>query len=226
MNFLFMLLICGAKWPDFDFTGRDVTKTFTILGRPILLPNTQEIDGTHTTRTAESIWDGCIVMAKFLEKNRMDLCLENNRILELGSGRGVSGLAAAVLGGIVTLTDMPVVVPELERTIKFNHLKNISVKALDWLQPTDYETMGTFDLIIAADIVWVVELIPALVNTISCLCKGETIMYLAHQTRSQIADDLFFNLVQENQFQVQIVDTLLLDPVYIKDTIHIYKIYR
>ncbi|KAG9625379.1 VPS28-domain-containing protein, partial [Aureobasidium melanogenum] len=67
---------------------------------------------------------------------------ENATILELGAGTGLVGIAAAaVLGANVLLTDLPEIVPNLERNITSNediiNSRNGSARAamLDWTVP-------------------------------------------------------------------------------------------
>lgn len=65
-------------------------------------------------------------------------------ILELGSGTGLVGLAAAaIFGCAVLLTDLPAIVPNLERNARANtdviaaNDGNVRVAILDWTRPQD-----------------------------------------------------------------------------------------
>ncbi len=55
----------------------------------------------------------------------------------------------------VTLTDMPEIVPQLQRNVELNAVV-ATVCALDWTQLAAFRaSSGTlFDLIVAADVVW------------------------------------------------------------------------
>ena len=83
--------------------------------------------------TASTVWDAGIVLAMhaFIAyqsnlpcTDSMHPCDQSNRLrcLDLGSGTGIVGIAAAASGafGEVTLTDLPSVVPLLERNIAVN----------------------------------------------------------------------------------------------------------
>lgn len=87
-------------------------------------------------------------------------------VLELGSGTGLVGLAAAaILARHVLLTDLPDIVPNLERNAKANaaslssHRGQATCSVLDWTQPEGLHLDGsdvdhppnTFALILAAD---------------------------------------------------------------------------
>eukprot|EP00976_Prorocentrum_cordatum_P111821 1195430-Prorocentrum_minimum.AAC.10 len=51
-----------------------------------------------------TVWDCALVLAHYLEHSRAQ-DLQGKRAIELGSGTGLVGLAAAILGSVVTLTD-------------------------------------------------------------------------------------------------------------------------
>ncbi|KEQ59161.1 uncharacterized protein M437DRAFT_57218 [Aureobasidium melanogenum CBS 110374] len=116
---------------------------------------------------------------------------ENATILELGAGTGLVGIAAAaVLGADVLLTDLPEIVPNLERNITSNediiNSRNGSARAamLDWTVPEKIiypektnessrplvaeEESSTYPLIVAADPIYSKEHPGWLVQTINC----------------------------------------------------------
>ncbi|KAG9755000.1 VPS28-domain-containing protein, partial [Aureobasidium melanogenum] len=116
---------------------------------------------------------------------------ENATILELGAGTGLVGIAAAaVLGANVLLTDLPEIVPNLERNITSNediiNSRNGSACAamLDWTVPEKIiypektnesrrpliaeEESSTYPLIVAADPIYSKEHPGWLVQTINC----------------------------------------------------------
>jgi hypothetical protein len=96
--------------------------------------------------TAESVvWDAAIVLARYLAR---DLDLRKRfgthpLVLDLGSGTGVVGLAAAALGARVVLTDLPEFLPLIELNVKENeHAMGsnvLGVHALRWGNYDDLE---------------------------------------------------------------------------------------
>jgi predicted nicotinamide N-methyase len=219
-----VLLLTGPTWPEFDFSGGPGIGLY-IDGKRILLSEKEEIEqGHHTIRTAESVWDGSIVLAKFLEKQKNYLGLENAKVLELGAGRGIAGIAAGILGAECTITDLYPVIPCIDKSISLNRLPKVCALPLDWTEPVDLHT--EFDYIIAADVIWVQELIEPLIDTIDELFQPKTIMYLCHQTRSTIADDILFDNLSKRRFAWEQVPLESLDYQYQRHNISIYKISR
>lgn len=191
------LLLPGPEWPTLNLIKGDEKSNrnlFTIKGIPIYIgsasDNTSSSSSTdleHTTKTAFSCWDASLVLAKYMEKLQLKGI---GSVLELGSGRGISGMAAfhiILASHQVVLTDVGGAVIDSLRNIVYevNQLprERISVMELDWTRPRSSPVMSSyssssssttppttpphFDLIIAADVVWVDELIEPLVETMS-----------------------------------------------------------
>ena len=72
---------------------------------------------------ATTIWDAGLVLANYLCEGRgggWSGRLKGRRAVDLGSGTGVVGLAAAALGADVVLTDLPECLPILELNVRQN----------------------------------------------------------------------------------------------------------
>ena len=111
-------------------------------------------------------WASSFLLAKRLVLLRSSLpkLQPYAQLLELGAGTGLVGLAAAViLHRPVILTDLPEIVPNLERNVEANaallstHDAFAGATILDWTMPTKLETSSSeslhqgFPLILAAD---------------------------------------------------------------------------
>lgn len=208
------LLLPGRKFPlEFDGGG------FTIENHVHKRVSAVRVSEVHNAGlgTGLTIWDGAVVLAKYVEHNAAALDLANQRVLELGAGTGVVGLAVAAAGApSVVLTDLPYTIDNLRANIARNRaaFEGAEVKAhvLDWFNPAQVvvgepgaATPPPISLILGADVVWVSELIPPLVRTLRVLCEGTTPsprVLIAHQTRSRAGDALFFGLLAGAGFSV------------------------
>ncbi|KAF1792803.1 S-adenosyl-L-methionine-dependent methyltransferase [Phytophthora cactorum] len=65
-----------------------------------------------------SLWDSCLVLARYLAARRE--VLVGKQVVELGSGLGLVGIFCSLLGARVTLTDMEEVIPLLDYNIRLN----------------------------------------------------------------------------------------------------------
>ncbi|MBA0734933.1 hypothetical protein Gogos_018821 [Gossypium gossypioides] len=138
------------------------------------------------------------------------------KILELGSGTGLVGIAAAVtLGANVTVTDLPHVIPNL----KFNADANadvvtkrggtVDVAPLRWGEDDDVEVIGReFDLVLGSDVVYHDHLFEPLIKTLRLLLNGGTkkrVFVMAHLRRWK-KDSVFFKKAKK-LFDVEILHT-------------------
>ncbi|KAH9300105.1 hypothetical protein KI387_011688, partial [Taxus chinensis] len=120
------------------------------------------------------------------------------RVLELGAGTGMVGIAAALLGAHVAITDLPHVLPNLEFNASANEESlqatkqggSMSVKALRWGEEEDVVKVGhNFDLILASDVVYHENLFDPLLLTLKWLLlgkeekSGNPILLMAHLRR-------------------------------------------
>nr|KAJ3420131.1 hypothetical protein HK105_006043 [Polyrhizophydium stewartii] len=202
----------------------------------------------HTTRTSESVWDGSLVLAKLLERQcaagscpSLGVRLAGSRAIELGAGRGIAGMAAAALGANVVLTDIDPAIPPLERIVAINGLAAGAVAhghiagCIERVAPLDWTASDAhlaalrpplFDLVLAADVVWVQDLIVPLVETLSELVHPNAVALLAHQSRSSRGDNTLFDSLARAGLAAEAVDRSLLDPAFAKPGITVYRISR
>ncbi|KAE9250039.1 hypothetical protein PF004_g3133 [Phytophthora fragariae] len=177
------------------------------------------------------VWDCALVLYKFLTNDAYfppDFFV-NKRVIELGCGIGVPGLAAAALGAKeVVLTDMDVAIPWIKANIERNQTlgcisDNVRAEALMWGENAPLESLQ-FDVILCSDLVYGEHNISQkLVQTIVQLSHSDTLVISAHEAR--FAGDRggsFFSLLSEQHFKVEQVPRDRLDAVYSAANMHVH----
>ena len=130
-------------------------------------------------------WEASVVLTNYMAGLPADA---RRRILELGSGLGVAGIAAAVMGHRITLTEHnPDALNFLQANASLNGCDDITIRHLDWFQP-DLE--GRYDLIIGSDIVYQESAVNALKALFEQYLAPGGRVVLAGQART--TETLFF----------------------------------
>ncbi|XP_020391931.2 EEF1A lysine methyltransferase 3-like [Rhincodon typus] len=130
------------------------------------------------------VWNSGLTLCQFFEQERMNF--SGKKMIELGSGTGIVGILAILLGGQVTLTDQIQALKQIEHNVSVNvpdscrHLPTI--RALSWgfdhvHFPSDY------DIILGSDIVYYPSDFPLLLQTLRHLSNQQTIIYIATELR-------------------------------------------
>jgi hypothetical protein len=123
------------------------------------------------------------------------------KVLELGSGTGMAGIAAASVGADVLLTDSSRLVPLMSRNINVNRSRidvgSIACAAFEWGQvekpPVDVSKQS-WDVMLGADLVRDAASVPLFADTLAFLlgplgaAAGGTAIY-AHRPRSSALDE-------------------------------------
>lgn len=186
----------------------DITEGFKLCGRTVSIT-----DGTQRSLgTGLNTWDGAVVLAKYLEKNSH--VVSGKRVLELGSGTGLAGIAAALSGADLTvLSDLPYALDNLWHNIHSNINESdincrVFSRGLDWSDPKTYlfpdgvvsldgsmqsGQYQEWDVILGADVVWVEDLVPSLVKALRALVGPSTTLILSHQVRAVVRKNINYS---------------------------------
>jgi predicted nicotinamide N-methyase len=123
-------------------------------------------------------WRAALGLDRFLDRiNCTDV-----RILELGCGSGQAGVAAAIRGGRVLMTDVVPMALEVARLNAWPFLDRIQLKKLHWKMP-DLEEDEPFPLIIGSDLVYDPNLFPQLESCARCCLEPGGRMLLSEPHR-------------------------------------------
>jgi len=133
--------------------------------------------------TGGRVWHCSVILARWLHSMGESL-LRGRRVLELGAGLGAPGLVAGLFADEVVLTDFGDVVHNLQYNVDLNtpsiHTKSqASIRAmeLDWNRCDEYEEPPA-DVVVAAEVVYSVEMVPALVATLLRVLHPGGVCYL------------------------------------------------
>ncbi|XP_067894307.1 EEF1A lysine methyltransferase 3-like [Heterodontus francisci] len=168
-----------------------------------------------------SIWESAIVLCQYFEQEKINF--SGRKVIELGSGTGIVGILAVLLGGDVTMTDQENVLSQIEHNVSTNipsaARHRSKVCALSWGKdhikfPTDY------DFILGSDIVYTSLAYPLLLKTLLHLSDEPTIIYLASKLRKGNQSITFHEKLLPQHFNCQLVHR-----VEDKD-INVYKIIK
>ncbi len=158
--------------------------------------------------TGRTLWDGAVLLASYIDVHPE--AVRGLRVIELGAGQGLVGVAAALAGAAaVTLTDLEYALPGCRRTVAANAAAlaalpgppAVAVAALDWFAPP---ADASYTVILAADVVWLTELVAPFVRTLAALCPhggGQTVL-LSYQRRGKDADAALWAELARHGFHV------------------------
>ncbi|KAL6754414.1 putative methyltransferase-domain-containing protein [Haematococcus lacustris] len=167
-----------------------------LMGQTVRLA--QDPNSKHLGTT---VWDASIVLAKLLEKNMRkggdfsQVRVAGKRAIELGAGMGLGGMALALMGAQVTLTDTAEVLPMLRRNCEGNlGSGKVSVVELDWFQPDQVAALQPpFDIVVAADCIYSEAIIPHLHRTIMDLTTERSTVVVVNELRSHTIQQAFID---------------------------------
>ncbi|GCC35670.1 EEF1A lysine methyltransferase 3-like [Chiloscyllium punctatum] len=152
------------------------------------------------------VWNSGLTLCQFFQQEKINF--SGMKVLELGSGTGIVGILAALLGGEVTLTDQIQALKQIEYNVSVNvpdscrHLPKI--RALSWgfdqvHFPSDY------DIILGSDIVYYPSDFPLLLQTLRHLSNQRTTIYIATELRGCCAAHKFHEEIIPQYFNSRIV---------------------
>lgn len=185
-----------VRWNDADSTKLSIE----VFDRTLAFE--QNPNSGHMSST---VWDAGIVLAKYIENERISLI--NKRCLEFGSGLGIGGLCLAYGGASeVTVTDVEEANSLLGRNIQINtgidelgrHACPVLVRTHLWgSDVTESGLNPPYDIIIASDCVFSHEPSAQLIQSIRSCVSKKSIVYIATEVRDEEVYERFYNNMKE-----------------------------
>ncbi|XP_064329132.1 protein-lysine methyltransferase METTL21E isoform X2 [Phalacrocorax carbo] len=102
----FPALITHKAWEGFHFAGHEIRIT------------------EATDCYGAVVWPSALILCYFLETNSKQYNLVDKNVIEIGAGTGLVSIVASLLGALVTATDLP----ELLGNLQHNVLQNTKLK--------------------------------------------------------------------------------------------------
>ncbi|XP_072342688.1 EEF1A lysine methyltransferase 3-like [Scyliorhinus torazame] len=155
------------------------------------------------------VWDAGVALCQYFEK--ANVIFNGKRVIELGSGTGIVGILATLLGGDVTLTDQPNVLKQIEKNVIVNVpaacRHRLQIRPLIWGENhTDFP--AAYDFILGSDIVYSSVTYPALVETLCYLANKGSTIYLSSELRKRNGSPSFHEENLPQYFNCQVIDRL------------------
>lgn len=190
----------------------DVVSDEELATEGMVDPNFFDQGYTLAGRTGFQVWAGSrllmetIIWSKLLLHHNIMPLQRGPKVLELGSGVGVVGMALAHEGAHVCMTDLPTLV---EHSLLPNARRNNSTTmdgdvmtvgqgtvrtvALDWTLPVDQQLSASdtegLDMIVASDCVWLSSMLESLLDTVaSIFVLSSPVFIMSFQRRDSGGD--------------------------------------
>lgn len=155
-----------------------------------------------------TVWDAALVLTAYLSSLGREFT-PSTRVIELGSGTGICGLhLERRFGCEVVVTDLPALLPLLERNRSRNQCANVRVAELRW---ENEQSLGRFDYVLGSDLVYEEALHPHLLNTIEANAGGEVILSFEMRKAEDLAA---VDEMQRRGWTAQIIEQERLRPEY------------
>ncbi|KAL8479553.1 hypothetical protein ACS0TY_026451 [Phlomoides rotata] len=182
--------------------------------------------------TGAVMWDSGIILGKFLEHSveSETLSLRGKNVVELGSGCGLVGCIAALLGARVILTDLPDRLKLLKKNVKANLYGNVRgsaiVDELTWGDHLDRVFTNPLpDFVFGSDVVYSEGAVKDLIETLVELCGKLTTVVLAGELRNDAILEYFLEAATK-EFIVGRVDQEQWHPDYCSSRVATYVLVK
>ncbi|MDP2435085.1 MAG: hypothetical protein Q8P67_05035, partial [archaeon] len=157
----------------------------------------------------------------FLASTRADPAWFDGKtqLLELGSGTGLAGIVAAARGALITLTDLPNVLPLLRHNLQLNGLSSDPTAVAELTWGSTALTGWRADLLLGADLTYELEDIPLLMGVISHFCsprpEGSGASFILAYGEERYVTGVFFEQLAAEGYSISHLDAAgLLQAAY------------
>jgi predicted nicotinamide N-methyase len=153
--------------------------------------------------------------------------------LELGAGCGIVGIFLAKLGCHIVTTDQAIVLPTLDSNISLNVDRtdvDLQIKELSWGNDEQISSImekeKSFDFIFGSDIVFNVNMVDPLLETIHKMASRRTQIYICYEIRDPDAHTYFLNHVEGHGFELKEISSSKFHQDYDDDRVLLYHLTK
>ncbi|XP_078419416.1 EEF1A lysine methyltransferase 3-like [Cetorhinus maximus] len=154
------------------------------------------------------VWGPGLVLCRYFEAEKIDFT--GKKVIELGSGTGIVGILAVLLGGDVTMTDRSDVLKQIE----YNLIANVplssrhrtKIRALEWGND-QHKFPADFDIVLGSDLVYSPSQFSKLLQTLLHFCNDNTIMYLCSDVKYREGSARFHDKLLPEKFSSELIHT-------------------
>lgn len=155
------------------------------------------------------MWDRGVILAKFLEHSVDShlIDLTGKKVVELGSGCGLVGCVAALLGAHVILTDLPDRLKLLQKNVRENLKGNSRAKKAGGVAAATAEVMeftwgdepdralvdSQPNFVVASDVIYNEDVVPDLLHSLRALCAPQSTVFIAGELRNDAVLECFLD---------------------------------
>lgn len=136
------------------------------------------------------LWQSAVSLCHYINQNRS--LFENKRVIELGSGLGLPSILVSRVAEYCVATEKPEMIPLLTENIHINQTGRIEARELEW-----GNSIGKFDIILGADIVYYNNSFTSLYQTIQASSTPNTLIFLSYKPRHS-SEQLFFQTMSSS----------------------------
>ncbi|ODQ67283.1 hypothetical protein NADFUDRAFT_40450 [Nadsonia fulvescens var. elongata DSM 6958] len=177
------------------------------------------------------LWPAGELLSKYLLENGLN---GKKKIVELGSGTGLVGLAVALKETEVNqnkdleiwVTDQECLIPLILKNTELNNLSEyVHPIVLNWGEELpEIVKSANIDLVLAADCVYLETAFPLLKRTLLDLA-GDGVQILMSYKKRRKADSKFFSAVRKD-FEIIEVKNFADYESYLRDGVHLYSLEK
>ncbi|XP_052182578.1 uncharacterized protein LOC127795140 isoform X2 [Diospyros lotus] len=230
------MLLWGIQQPTLSIPNAFVSHSSLQLhldacGRSLSLLQSPSSLGTPGV-TGAVVWDSGVVLGKFLEHavESGTTILQGKKVVELGSGCGLVGSIAALLGAEVILTDLPDRLRLLKKNIETNLYGDVRgsavVSELIWGEEPDAQLIEPLpNYVLGSDVIYSEEAVMDLLATLLELCGNQTTIILAGELRNDAVLEYFIECALE-EFTIGRVDQSQWHPDYCSPRVVLYVLVK